>query len=245
MSDFPYDCNQQGISAKQILKRVVTCDTFGNIYFKTSGSYTFCLQYQAVYDAFPSKPDAAYAQQQDIMVRALVAAGIWAKLDVFYVFAQNARDSALVNWVNPGTFNAIEVNGLINFVQWQGYTGNGVNQYLRTQYNPQLHATNYLQNSASFGVYIRDNINENTIDIGYRGVSDSYLASRYTGSAYHTINDNTVNGALSLDSSGFWISAPRVCATWLSASGEGWTAIPCNLASALPSAQSSWLCFPS
>ncbi len=36
MSDFPYDCNQQGISAKQILKRVVSCDTFGNIYFKTN-----------------------------------------------------------------------------------------------------------------------------------------------------------------------------------------------------------------
>lgn len=64
MSDFPYDCNQQGISAKQILKRVVTCDTFGNIYFKTSGAT--CLKWYGVeYDVTASDPDVTRIAEDD------------------------------------------------------------------------------------------------------------------------------------------------------------------------------------
>lgn len=172
-----------------------------------SAGYTFCPQYQTVYDYWPAPPDAAYAQQQDIMVRALVAAGIWAKLDVFYVFAQNDSGNALTNWINPGTFDAIVVNGPINFVQWQGFTGNGVNQYLRTGgYNPTTAAGNYVLNSGSCFIYSRtDNL------VGYDfgandALNDSYGACG-TGAGISTIklNDNTLNNVAVANSLGFYI----------------------------------------
>jgi len=119
----------------------------------------FCAEYGAVYMAMTNPPDADIAGQQDIMVRALVAGGVWTLLDVFYLFAQqsNAAGEALINWINPAVFTAT-LHGTINpaFTSLEGFTGNPAQgAYINSNYNPTPHGVNYTLNNACYGTYIR------------------------------------------------------------------------------------------
>ena len=66
----------------------------------------FSEDFQEVYDAFTEKPSDALTGQMDGMVRA--CGTYWDSLDVFYLYAAhtNTNDEALINWTDPGTFNA-------------------------------------------------------------------------------------------------------------------------------------------
>ena len=95
-----------------IIKKLVRKDGDGNLFAGVHGLGGYCPEYQAVYDAFTTKPSAALASLQDIMVRALIDCGAWALLDVFYNYAvhTNAAGEALINWKLPGTFDATAFN---------------------------------------------------------------------------------------------------------------------------------------
>jgi len=149
------------------------------------GIANYCPEYQAVYDAMTTPPDDVIAEQQDIMVRALVAGGVWAGLDVFYLFAQqsNADGEALINWINPAAF-AATLHGTVNpaFTSLEGFTGSiAQSSYINSNYNPNTSGINYTLNDACFGVYIRTNIQDsNQIDMGIQlnAAARSYISSR-------------------------------------------------------------------
>jgi len=164
-------------------------DNFSNV---SVVSEDYSPEYQVVYNAMTNKPSADVAAAQDILVRALVADGIWAKLDVFYVFAQesNAASEALINWINPGTNNATIVlgGGSMPFVSLEGLAGDAANSYVNSNYNPSTDATNYAQDSASIGLYSRTdgqkastieaglNDADNDVQIGLRSTTDSMIS---------------------------------------------------------------------
>jgi len=175
----------------------------------------FCDAYQTVHDAFDTKPSEATSLIWDPMVKALVDGGYWdgpnVKMDAFYFFAAHEQaDESLINWVNPGTFDAT-LSGLDadDWVQWQGYTGDGVGHIL-LNYNPTDDATNYAQNDASMMVYIRTDLSEDVAyyvfaNSEYEGVETTLVPYNGTNAQWrincaHTDYENSITTT----SQGFW-----------------------------------------
>jgi hypothetical protein len=131
-------------------------DNFSNVTVVAVGG--FISQYQDVYDAFTAKPSLTIANYQDTLVRALVAAGVWAKLDLLHIYAAHANTNgeAQINWINPGTFDAV-LYGTPNpsFVALEGFTSDGANGYIKPGFTPSVNSIKATQNSASLGVYKR------------------------------------------------------------------------------------------
>ena len=111
-------------------------------------------------------PDGIQQIAGDLLIRELKVAGVWDKLDVFYVFATIISDLATLNWINPSAHRAT-LHSSPTFVAKKGFEGDGSSSYLSLNYNPSTNATNYTQNSASIGVYTNgDNNVGDTADYG-------------------------------------------------------------------------------
>jgi hypothetical protein len=97
-----------------------------------------------------SLPSASVQVKQNTLLTSMKADGVWAKLDVFYVFAQDgSAEFATLNWKNPA---ANQANILVNaptFTSNQGFTGNGTSSYIDTNFNPATQGVQYTQNNAS------------------------------------------------------------------------------------------------
>ena len=140
-------------------------------------------EYQDVYDAMTTKP-TTYDDDQNTLVVDLKAAGVWAKADIIYVFAQevNSAGEALINWKNPGTFNATNTTSL-SFTANEGFTGvSSTTEYMSTNYNPSTQATNFALNSATLSVYSRSELSGMETVLGvFDGTSDLELMPNYSG----------------------------------------------------------------
>jgi len=169
-------------------------------------NYNYLIEYRAVYDAMTNTPDAAIAVQQDVMVGKLVAGGVWVGMDVFYLFAQqsNADGEALINWINPGTFDATLVNAPA-FASLEGFTGNGVDAAINTNYNPNADKINYGQNIGAFGVYCRTNVDENAIDFGVTNDDLCRVELRDGNVLTYFVNNNSNSVCANTDSRGLYV----------------------------------------
>lgn len=119
------------------------------------------LDYQAVLDRGTtlgySIPTGTALTAGNQLVLSLKNAGIWNKLDLFYVFATNGdSDFATLNWKAPASFQATKVSAP-TFTSLEGFTGNGTTSYLNTNFNVLNDSNNFTQNAASIGVYDRVN----------------------------------------------------------------------------------------
>lgn len=109
----------------------------------------------AIFAAFTTPPTSARNVVIDNFVKALVAGGVWDLLDGLYVFAAADSQAALINWKNPGTFDATAVNAP-TFVADRGYTGNGTTQSIDSGFNPSTAPSpHFVQNSAGMFSRIR------------------------------------------------------------------------------------------
>jgi hypothetical protein len=178
----------------------------GNKYVKIgTGKYigvpyvsTLTPAYQTVYNAFTTKPDIAVSNAQNAMVAALDASGFWNRIDVFYVFANNASDNALINWKNPGTYNCTKLANP-SFNAYEGYQGDGISAYLNTNWNPSTNGINYDINDAAIGIYLRIDQQEDSKYVfgGYDAeTNQTRLTPRQTTDTYGaTINNAGLNMA--------------------------------------------------
>ncbi|TCT07612.1 hypothetical protein [Aquabacter spiritensis] len=87
----------------------------------------------------------------DILVRALIAAGIWAKLDALYLLAAHDAQAARLNWIQDA-YTLATLNSPA-FIPNRGYVGDGVTQALSTGFNAATAGGRYTQDSASFGAW--------------------------------------------------------------------------------------------
>jgi len=142
---------------------------------------TYCAEYQAVYDAFTTKPASDSSAFWNTMVSDIGT--YWDSLDVFYFYAvhTNGDGEALINWTNPGTYDATAYNAP-TFTAYEGFTGNGTTQYINCNWNPSANGVNYTQNSASAGVYVRTNTGVNGAQAG-----------NYDATSYLTINSRNAS----------------------------------------------------
>jgi len=110
-------------------------------------------EYQAILDKAIefgySLPSASVQVKQNTLLTSMKADGVWAKLDVFYVFAQDgSAEFATLNWKNPNA-NQANITSAPTFVVNGGFQGNGTSSYIDTNFNPATQGVNYTLNNAS------------------------------------------------------------------------------------------------
>jgi hypothetical protein len=178
----------------------------------------FYDEYDTVYAAFTTKPSEAIAGYQEALVYSLDTmdfaggASVWDRLDLFLVFAAhtNGGSEALINWFDPGIFNADDPTT----TQWdnlEGYTGDGTTDYISTNFAPSTDATNYTLNSASVGIYLRTNISSTTANAF--GIADGTArtslhprnASDYYLSRINNTSGSNQNAPMGGNSQGLWV----------------------------------------
>lgn len=98
-------------------------------------------------------PTLAQQKSQSFLLTNMKSIGVWSKLDVYYNFANNgSKEFATLNWKAP-TLNQIT---MFNSISWNsnGFTGNGTNTYLDTNFQ-LINGVNYALNNASRYIYQR------------------------------------------------------------------------------------------
>lgn len=99
------------------------------------------------------------------LVSQMRAAGLWAKLDAFYVLAAHDAQAARLNWI-ADHYNLAAVNAPV-FTADRGYAGNGTSSYLDTGFNPTTATgANYALNAASLSVWSLTDVQRATAAIG-------------------------------------------------------------------------------
>lgn len=142
----------------------------------------FAAESLAIFAAFTTPPTDARKTLINNCVVSLKSTGVWSKLDALYLFAAADSQAALINWKNPGTFNATTANGP-TFTADRGYTGNGTDSYVDSNFNPTTASLpNFVQNSAViFGWSLTSGQNDNGF-IGYgAGSFNTRVTTRTTG----------------------------------------------------------------
>jgi hypothetical protein len=119
-------------------------------------------------------------------IRRLKAAGIWSKLDVFWMLAAHDAQAGRLNWKSPGTYTCSEVNSP-TFTADRGFTGNGTTSYLTTGFQPATHSTNITASRTHAMNWSRDTYSStgDRSDMGgYGGAGDNYgVLMRRSGSS--------------------------------------------------------------
>jgi hypothetical protein len=130
--------------------------------------------YQAILDRSTTlgytAPSASQQTLQNTLVTDLKAAGVWDKLDVFYVFATDGdSDFATLNWKAPSSFQTTKANSP-TFTADSGFKGDGATAYLDTNFVIPTDVTNYAQNNASTFTYFQSDLSQT--DFAAYGVRD-------------------------------------------------------------------------
>jgi hypothetical protein len=118
----------------------------------------FTPEYKAILDRATALgytlPSVGVQVKQNNLLKAFIAAGIWAKLDVFYCYAQDgSAEFATINWKAPLLYQ----NTLINsptFTSNQGFGSNGTTSYIETNFNASTNGVNFQDTNACEGGWL-------------------------------------------------------------------------------------------
>ncbi len=135
------------------------------------------------------------------LVAALVAAGVWQKLDALYLLAAHSAQAARLNWI-ADQYNLTAVNSP-TFTADRGYQGNGTSSYLDTGFVPAVAGGRFAQNSAAMGLWSRTDSLGLYGDMGQNTAHAAIIACRYTSPSDNTFRAiaNTVSGGGGLSDS--------------------------------------------
>lgn len=148
-------------------------------------------------------PDAVQRKRQNQLILDLKAAGIWAKLDAWYIFDRGSAGFATLNWKNPVANQCTLVNSP-TWTEGEGFAGD-TTAYIDTNFNCAVHGVNYTLNNASRGVWIYL-ASEGTT--GPEGISGQTLNCLLNGnSGAQRINQGTTNLSISVDLRGTGLKA--------------------------------------
>lgn len=179
----------------------------------------FDADYQAILDYATSQsytlPSSGDQILQNQLILDLKAAGIWVKLDVFYVFATDGGSNySLLNWKAPGSFTATLSGTPPTFTSNSGWAGNGFSSFLDINWIPATHGVQYTQNDAALVVGVATNVQSNT-DCEF-GATQGGFTNRTTlntrtasNTAFVAINGNNTTEIANASSIGNYILQRR------------------------------------
>lgn len=137
----------------------------------------------------------------DTCIRALITAGVWSKLDVLQMYASHASAAAPLNWKAPGVSRTAVLVGAVTFTADRGYTTNGTNNYVDTNFNPGGGDV-YAQNSAHFGIWTRTTTQFGSTPCGFVSANGGTSVNPRGTSDFVVARINTTNGTIQTTASG-------------------------------------------
>lgn len=169
------------------------------------GAVGYSAEAETLFAAMSTPPDDTRKGLIDACIVALVAAGIWTKLDCLYMFAAADSQAALLNWKNPGTFDASVVSAP-SFTADEGYTGNGSSSYVTSNFNASTAAGSYVRDAATMFAHGNRQTLLMAGLMGHITSSNSYIYPFGDGNLnYLTINGDAADVSVaSTDGRGFW-----------------------------------------
>jgi len=125
-------------------------------YFMGGGSSTDS-DYQAVLNRATTEgyslPSASQQTLQNTLVTDLKSSGVWDKLDMLFVFANNGSEEfSLIDWKNPNGTTGTAYSD-ISWTSNSGFTGDGVADYIDTNHVAGTTGSQFTANAASMGVF--------------------------------------------------------------------------------------------
>jgi hypothetical protein len=126
------------------------------------------------------------------LIVSLKGHGLWSNGDRLWLYASESAVQAKIDLINLASH---AVSGTPPFAASQGYTGNGTD-FINTNFVPPTNGVNYTQNSASAGVYIRNNrtVSGATCALGTQNINQTTIQpNAFGGLNAGAINDG--NGA--------------------------------------------------
>jgi hypothetical protein len=110
-------------------------------------------------------PPAALVPAIDGLVRSLVGAGVWAKLDMLKIQAVHDEQAARLNWISSD-YTSTAVNSP-TFTAYRGFNGNGTTSYINTGFNPGAAiGAKFIRDSAFLGLWSLTNSSNVVNDMG-------------------------------------------------------------------------------
>lgn len=162
----------------------------------------------ALFARMTTQPSGARKTIINNLIVGLKADGIWSLLDVFVVPAAHDSQAGLLNWIST-SFNGTAVNSP-TFTADRGFTGDGISMYINSNWIPATNGVNFVQNDASFGCYLRTDVNALQRDMGcVNGTSFMNITGRTTGNYNLAVNSNSSANSATANSLGFF-SGTRV-----------------------------------
>lgn len=129
--------------------------TLGNV---RGGGVSYAEEAEALFARFTTPPTTARKGLINDLVVQLIDAGVWSKLDAFYVMAAADSQAARLNWIGD-IFNLTPVSAP-TFTVDRDYQGDGSTSYLSPGFNPATAVSpKFVRDSASLGVYSRTDAN--------------------------------------------------------------------------------------
>ena len=138
--------------------------------------------YQAILDRGTSLgytlPSPSQQVLQETLIADLKTAGVWDKLDLFYVFATDGDgDYATLNWKTPASFQLTKTNSP-TFTTNEGFAQSGT-AYLDSGYDLSTDGTNYTQDDAGmFGAFPTLSSTNFSNNRPFGGDANNYLSAR-------------------------------------------------------------------
>lgn len=119
-------------------------------------------------------PSTSQQELQSDVITSLKLEGLWTIMDYLRIYATDGdADYATLNWANPLTFQAIQMNSPI-FTPNSGFSNTGT-EYLDANYDARNQGVNYALNDASYGFW-GENIGGNSYaPMGTRRGTDSRM----------------------------------------------------------------------
>lgn len=142
------------------------------------------------YDAFAARLTGSYTIFQLDAIQSfflgLKADGVYNLLDFAYIHALANESDGRLNILNSN-YTATNVNSMAH-TAFQGFTSNGSSSYLNTNFNPATAGGNFNQNSGAMGIYTRNNVASDSVDMGNYNLASLRNTTIYS----RLISDNAV-----------------------------------------------------
>lgn len=138
------------------------------------------------------------------LIKSLKSSGVWDKLDVLVYLAHDTEANSLIN-IKQNLYNP--TNQGMTFAANEGFTGNGTDAYIQTNFTP-VTTTKYQLNSAHLMMWSNTDGQSGNRDAG--GVfGEQLLLSilRSAGDSFQfRINDATTTGVANTDATGMFVA---------------------------------------
>ena len=130
----------------------------GSHHLSSVDSASWVQEWKDAYYAMATPPRIDTADLFNDYIYGLDTCGVLDSLDILYIAAMNNSDNAGINIIDPdGSYN-IDDGDTISFTPYEGWDGDGGNDFLNTGFNPSTDGVHYKLNDAGIFIYVREEL---------------------------------------------------------------------------------------